>query len=209
MGASSRVGLSGFPQHGFPRGLWRFLAAERRGLGHESEQRSDQQLSAHPFWTRAHRVLPACASTGGCSVASAVTGTGANTITNPFPGRNHRTSRDAVANYAQALLGNGINENQLRNPYGYAQQWNADVQQQLGNGFLIDVAYGGAKGTHLPIDSPQIDQLPDQYLSLGSALLKQCAESVLRNRHSAGLFAGFSRRFRRASCCGRSRNITA
>ena len=97
-------------------------------------------------------------------------GTSANTISNPFPngiigppGRN--------PNYAQALLGNGINENQLRNPYGYAQQWNADVQQQLGNGFLIDIAYGGAKGTHLPIDSPQIDQLPDQYLALGNTLL--------------------------------------
>ncbi len=44
-----------------------------------------------------------------------------------------------------------------------------------GNGFLIDVAYGGAKGTHLPIDSPQIDQLPDQYLSLGNSLLTNVA----------------------------------
>lgn len=63
-----------------------------------------------------------------------------------------------------------MNESQLSNPYGYAQQWNADVQRQFGSGFLLDVAYGGAKGTHLPIDSPQIDQLPDQFLSLGSKL---------------------------------------
>ncbi len=114
--------------------------------------------------------LPACYTGGTCNAAGPTAGTGANTISNPFPngiigppGRN--------PNYAQALLGNGINENQLRNPYGYAQQWNADVQQQFGNGFLIDIAYGGAKGTHLPIDSPQINQLPDQYLALGNALL--------------------------------------
>ncbi len=70
------------------------------------------------------------------------------------------------------MLGTGINENQLGNPYGYAQQWNADIQHQFGEGFLIDVAYGGAKGTHLPIESPQLDQLPDQYLSMGNALLQ-------------------------------------
>jgi len=62
----------------------------------------------------------------------------------------------------------------LGNPYGYAQQWNADLQREFGDGFLIDVAYGGAKGTHLPIDGRQIDQLPDQYLSLG----KQLTQSV-------------------------------
>lgn len=91
------------------------------------------------------------------------------TINNPFPagiaqppGRN--------LSYAQTLLGRGLTLSQLNNPYGYAQQWNGDIQQQFGNGFLIDVAYGGSKGTHLPINSPQINQIPDQYLSLGNAL---------------------------------------
>jgi len=88
---------------------------------------------------------------------------------NPFPsgiiappGRN--------ADYANILIGQGINVPELSNPYGYAQQWNFDVQQQFGQGMLLDVAYAGAKGTHLPIESPQIDQLPDQFLSLGNAL---------------------------------------
>jgi hypothetical protein len=35
----------------------------------------------------------------------------------------------------------------------------------------LDVAYGASKGNHLPMLSPQIDQLPDQYLSLGNSLL--------------------------------------
>lgn len=58
----------------------------------------------------------------------------------------------------------------LTNSYGYAQQYNFQIQQQISNTFQISVAYAGARGIHLPIDSPQIDQLPDQYLSLGNAL---------------------------------------
>jgi len=114
--------------------------------------------------------VPACYPAN-CSSGSAVTGSGAYTLTNPFPGGIIGVPGRS-ATYAQTLLGTGVNENQLANPYGYAQQWNADLQQQFGNGFLLDVAYGGAKGTHLPIDSPQVDQLPDQYLSMGNQLLQ-------------------------------------
>ncbi len=118
--------------------------------------------------------VPACYTNGGCSATSPVVGTGSNTIKNPFPG-GILPPPGRTPGYAQTLLGTGVTENILNNSYGYAQQWNVDVQQQLGNGFLVDVAYGGAKGTHLPIDSPQIDQLPDQYLSLGNALLQNVA----------------------------------
>jgi len=114
--------------------------------------------------------VPACYPTN-CSASSAVSGSGAYTAANPFPG-GIIGPPGRSASYAQTLLGAGPNDSELANPYGYAQQWNADIQQQLGNGLLFDVAYGGAKGTHLPIDSPQIDQLPDQYLSMGNALLK-------------------------------------
>ncbi len=115
--------------------------------------------------------VPACYTKGGCSATSPTTGSGANTISNPFPG-GILGPPGRSSSYARTLLGTGVTENLLGNPYGYAQQWNADLQRELGEGFLIDVAYGGAKGTHLPIDSPQIDQLPDRYLSLGNALLQ-------------------------------------
>ena len=107
-------------------------------------------------------------------LATVYTGVPAGNVSNPFPqgiipppGRN--------PNYAQVLLGQGVNVPILNNPYGRNQQWNADLQQEFGNGFLIDIAYGGAKGNHLPIDSPQVDQLPDQYLSLGTALTQNVA----------------------------------
>ena len=109
-----------------------------------------------------------------CSGTSAVAGNGAYTIANPFPS-GIISPPGRTPGYAQALLGKFINGNQLGNPYGYAQQWNADIQQELGNGFLIDIAYGGAKGTHLPVESPQIDQLPEQYLALGSGLQQSVA----------------------------------
>ena len=129
--------------------------------------------------------VPACATKGGCSSTSPTAGNGAYTISNPFPG-GILGPPGRSANYAQTLLGTNVNENQLSNPYGYAQQWNFDVQQQLGNGFLIDVAYGGAKGTHLPIESPNINQLPDQYLSLGTALTTNVTNPFYGQVTSAG-----------------------
>ncbi|MBV9032958.1 MAG: carboxypeptidase regulatory-like domain-containing protein [Acidobacteriaceae bacterium] len=102
-------------------------------------------------------------------LATVYTGVPAGSISNPFPsgivqppGRN--------PSYQQILLGRGIDAPELGNPYAYAQQWNADIQREFGTGFLIDVAYGASKGTHLPMYGPQIDQLPDQYLSLGNSL---------------------------------------
>jgi hypothetical protein len=108
-----------------------------------------------------------------CYPASCTAGSpgSAYTIANPFPG-GIVAPPGRSPSYASTLIGTGISENLLGNPYGYAQQWNADIQQQFGNGFLIDIAYGGSKGTHLPIDSPNLDQLPSQYLSLGNALLQ-------------------------------------
>ncbi len=101
--------------------------------------------------------------------ASTQTGLPASNISNPFPsGVQQFPGRNP--SYQRVLIGQGINESQLSNPYGYAQQYNADIQHQFGQSFLIDVAYAGSKGVHLPISSPQIDQLPDQYLSLGNQL---------------------------------------
>ena len=59
------------------------------------------------------------------------------------------------------------------NPYGYVQQWNLDIQRQFPGNMLLDVAYAGAKGTHLPIAGFQINQLPVQYMSLGKQLFNQ------------------------------------
>ncbi len=111
--------------------------------------------------------VPACYPAN-CSAGSPG---GLYTISNPFP-NGIIAPPGRSPSYASTLIGTGPTENLLGNPYGYAQQWNADIQQQFGSGFLIDVAYGGSKGTHLPIESPNINQLPTQDLSMGNALLQ-------------------------------------
>jgi hypothetical protein len=78
-----------------------------------------------------------------------------------------------------ALLGSGVWAGVPNVPYGYTQQWNVAVQRALGPNSSITAAYAGAKGTHLVIASAytgpgyNLNQLPDQYDSLQSQLLKQ------------------------------------
>src|SRR5690348_14503083 len=48
--------------------------------------------------------------------------------------------------------------------YPYDQQWNAKVKHMFGNSSIMDLAYIGAPGVHLPLFGVNYDQLPDQYL---------------------------------------------
>jgi hypothetical protein len=91
------------------------------------------------------------------------------TLSNPFPnGLNHPPGRDA--NFMQALEGGSLTSTLPNQAYPYAQQWNLDLQQQFWGGTLLDMAYAGAKGTHLG-GSVNLNQLPDSYNSLGPQLL--------------------------------------
>jgi hypothetical protein len=85
-----------------------------------------------------------------------------DTLFNPFPsgvtppfGRN------------QALIdvqGNGNEAASTNNPAPYVQQWNLDIQRQFPGNLLVDVAYAGSKGTHLPMHDQTINQLQAQFL---------------------------------------------
>ena len=95
---------------------------------------------------------------------------------------------------ANTNLGLGIGAsffNDYRNPV--IQQWNANIQQEFGGGFLIEVGYLGSKGNHL-IDGESnmtFNQLPASYFALGNQLLgtNQVAESVLRSNHEPDFHA--------------------
>lgn len=95
-----------------------------------------------------------------------------DTLRNPFPngllpapGRN--------ANFQQLLYGQGVSAAVYNDPYGYAQQWNFDVQRELPGGMALSVAYAGSKGTHLPGPDQQLNQLPPEFMALGSRLQEQ------------------------------------
>ena len=68
-------------------------------------------------------------------------------------------------------LGQGVFGVQRDNGSGYSQQWNFTVEKTVGKNWNFEVAYLGSKNTRLGIPDANINQLPSQYLSLGSALL--------------------------------------
>ena len=80
-------------------------------------------------------------------------------VTPPF-GRNQALI-DVQGNGNEAALGN--------NPAPYVQQWNFDIQRQLPGNTLLDIAYAGSKGTHLPMHDQTLNQMPDQFLPTGVA----------------------------------------
>jgi hypothetical protein len=54
---------------------------------------------------------------------------------------------------------------------GYAQQWNASVQRELTTNTVVEAWYLGSKITHVGIPDSNINQLTEEQLGLGSALL--------------------------------------
>jgi hypothetical protein len=108
--------------------------------------------------------------------------TPSSVLSNPYPGglvfppgRN--------ANYQTALL--GLNFSAVSGAGGsvpvawhpaYYENWNLTIQHQFPLGINLEAAYAGSHGVHLPINSDNgfnINQLPDQDLSLGNALLNE------------------------------------
>jgi len=53
------------------------------------------------------------------------------------------------------------------------QQWNFNIQRELPGGIAFEAAYAGSRGVHLLAAGQQLNQLPDQYLSLGTQLTRQ------------------------------------
>jgi hypothetical protein len=68
-------------------------------------------------------------------------------------------------------LGQGVFSADRYNGSGYSQQWNFTIQRTLGANWNVEAAYLGSKNTRLGIPDSNINQLPAQYLSMGSALL--------------------------------------
>lgn len=91
----------------------------------------------------------------------------------------------------QALIdvqGNGNEAAASNNPAPYAQQWNLDIQRQFPGNMLVDVAYAGSKGTHLPMHDQTINQLQGQFLPKTAADV--AALTTLVNNPFAGNCGG-------------------
>ncbi len=93
-----------------------------------------------------------------------------NTFVNPFP--NGISQPTGSSRGTLTSVGQSANAGYLRYVYrGYAQEWNFTVQHEPWANWLFEAAYVGNKGTHLTTNFQNINQLPDQYLGLGSQLI--------------------------------------
>lgn len=95
-----------------------------------------------------------------------------NTLDNPYPdGILNPPGSGAGLN---TLVGQNGAANQRNFRSGYMQQWNFDIQQELGRGAVLEVLYAGSSGTGLPAQwASQMNQLADSHLALGAQLQQQ------------------------------------
>jgi hypothetical protein len=89
-------------------------------------------------------------------------------FSNPFPEGLVQPTRNTLG--AATYLGQAPSTWDATAVNGVTYQWNADLQQQLANNILIDVAYAGSRGVHLAFRNREIDSLDPKYLSLGNSL---------------------------------------
>jgi hypothetical protein len=66
-------------------------------------------------------------------------------------------------------VGQGINGPVRQQRLPYQMQWSLDVQRQLPWNMVVEMGYAGSSGVALP-SGVQYNQLPDEYLSLGTRL---------------------------------------
>ena len=95
------------------------------------------------------------------------------TMSNPFP-NGIALPPQRSSNYQQVLLGLSVTSPEPANPHAYTEQYNFSVQRELRGGLIVEAAYAGLRGVHLyRYPGQEINQLPDQYLSMGAQLLQQ------------------------------------
>jgi len=96
--------------------------------------------------------------------------TPANRLSNPFPTGVFPVPGNSPTWDTRVTNLSGITERDAH--AGYMQNWNIDVQRDMGHALALDVAYAGSKGTGLP-GVLGINQLPLSNLALGTALNAQ------------------------------------
>jgi hypothetical protein len=78
-----------------------------------------------------------------------------------------------VGTTSDAGLGQGVFTVDADLGSGYAQQWNVSVQRALATNTIVEVSYLGSKVTNVGIPDSNINQLTEEQLRLGQALLER------------------------------------
>ncbi|MEA2541989.1 MAG: hypothetical protein QOH35_3355 [Acidobacteriaceae bacterium] len=99
-----------------------------------------------------------------------------NSLSNPFPGGVLQPVGRSP-NYLSVVQGQSVVTSIPNEPATYVEQWNLDLQKDLGHQTLFDIAYVANHGVHQQAPAGVNDngfglnQIPDSDLSLGQALL--------------------------------------
>jgi hypothetical protein len=91
-------------------------------------------------------------------------------LSNPFP--NGFIPAIGKSQGAATGLGQGLTAIESNHPVGYTGSYSADFQYELSKNTLIELGYSGNQGRRLSLayQNLHLDQLPAQYLSLGTTL---------------------------------------
>jgi hypothetical protein len=173
-----RGGLVFANRNGTPRGqksLDNNNFAPRIGFAYKAANHLVVRSGFGVFYSPTTGIGPNSTNSGGISynavtnITTSIDGnrTPFTTLADPFPQGFNRP-----ANGGDGLLtfiGQSINGVARFDRVPYSLQWNFDIQYELPNEMLIDIAYAGNSGVKL-LAQAQLNQLPDQYLSLGDQL---------------------------------------
>jgi hypothetical protein len=91
-------------------------------------------------------------------------------LSNPFP--SGLTAPQGKSQGASTALGQGITAVLRDAAYPYNQIWTASVQRVIAQNWMVEAAYMGSHGIHLPMSLLSLSQLDDSYLASGSLLAK-------------------------------------
>jgi hypothetical protein len=147
--------------------------APRIGIAYQLRPGTVIRLGGGIFYTTApygannYGTAPFRAATPWVPTVDGVTPT--DLLRNPFP--NGVLQPEGSANGLLAALGQGVGSpvpSTMTTPNN--AQWNFSIGQDLGKTAVLEVAYAGNKGTHLPLGW-QMDQLADQYIRPDSGVL--------------------------------------
>ena len=148
--------------------------APRIGLAYQLRPNTVIRVGAGIFYTMAtyganhYPTAPFSAATPWVPSIDGVTPT--DLLRNPFP--NGVLQPEGSVNGLNAALGQGVGSpipSTMTTPYN--SQWNFSIGQDLGKGMVLDLAYAGNKGTHLPLPW-QMDQLADSQIRPDAGLLE-------------------------------------
>ena len=153
------------------------LFSPRVGIAYRLNDKTVIRMGAGRSFLPSSISLGTSGSSSPVNVALTTMNSGQNFIpgdytSNPFPnGVLKPLGRNPA--YINNIEGNSMNGAVANAKYPESLQWNFTIGRQLSKDSSLEISYAGNKGTHLSTGNQNLNQLSDQYNSVGADLVKQ------------------------------------